>query len=369
MSFQPFDLLAGSMKALEQMQITTPTPIQKATIPLLLEGRDVLGQAKTGSGKTLAFALPMMEFLDPQQPWVQALVLAPTRELATQVAGIVDELGKADGIKTVQVFGGRAISTQVTQLKGAHVVVGAPGRVLDLARRGSLKLDRVEFVVLDEADEMLDKGFAPDVERILAMLPKERQTALFSATMPEWVLGASKKHMYQPERVAVDSAEVPVNIRQLAYWIAPDQRMDVLKQLLDRRGNGSTIVFGRTKHGVKKLGKLLDRMGYPVGCLQGNLSQNARDRVMADFRDGRIGILVATNVAARGLDVDHVELVINYELPESSELLTHRVGRTGRMEREGTAITLLTEAENTKWRTLQRGLGRKIESVAWRDHG
>ncbi len=369
MSFAPYDLLPGSLKALERMQISTPTPIQTATIPLLLEGRDVLGQAKTGSGKTLAFCLPMMEFLDPQNNWVQALILAPTRELAAQVAGIVDELGQADGIKTVQVFGGRSITAQVSQLKGAHIVVGAPGRVLDLAKRGSLKLDRVELLVLDEADEMLDRGFAPDVERIIALLPKQRQTALFSATMPEWVLQASKKHMYQPERVAVDTAEVPANIRQMAYWVAPEQRMDVLKKLLDGRGNGSTIVFGRTKHGVKKLGKLLARMGYPVGCLQGNLSQNARDRVMADFREGRIEILVATNVAARGLDVDHVELVINYELPESSELLTHRVGRTGRMEREGTAITLLTEAESAKWRSLQRGLGRKIESVAWRDHG
>ncbi len=366
MSFTPYDLLPGSLKALGRMQITTPTPIQRTTIPLLLEGRDVLGQARTGSGKTLAFALPMMEFLDPAQPWVQALVLAPTRELAAQVASVIDELGRADGIRAVQVFGGRSINAQVAQLKGAQVVVGAPGRVLDLAKRGSLQLGKVEFVVLDEADEMLDKGFAPDVERILAMLPKDRQTALFSATMPDWVLSASRKHMHEPEKVSVDRPEVPANIRQLAYWVAPEQRMDVLRTLLDRRPDGSTIVFGRTKHGVKKLGRILEKLGYPVGCLQGNLSQNARDRVMADFRAGKIGILVATNVAARGLDVDHVELVINYELPESSELLTHRVGRTGRMEREGTAITLLTDAEAAKWRTLQRGLGRKIESVAWR---
>lgn len=365
MSFDPFDLLPSSKAALARMQITSPTPIQQAIIPLLLEGRDVLGQARTGSGKTLAFALPMMEFLDPGQSFVQALILAPTRELATQVAGIVDELGRADGIKTVEVFGGRSINPQIAQLKGAHVVVGAPGRVLDLARRGALKLDRVEYVVLDEADEMLDQGFAPDVERILAMLPKERQTALFSATMPDAVLRTSQKHLYRPERVVVDSPEAPSNIRQLAYWIPADQRLEVLKSLLDQRDKGSTIVFGRTKHGVRKLGKLLDRLGYSVGCLQGNLSQNARDRVMADFREGRTQILVATNVAARGLDVDHVQLVINYELPESSELLTHRVGRTGRMERAGTAITLLTESESAKWRSLQRGLGRKIESVTW----
>ncbi|MEW6282922.1 MAG: DEAD/DEAH box helicase [Candidatus Eremiobacterota bacterium] len=346
------------------MGVQTPTPIQERAIPLLLEGHDVIGQARTGSGKTLAFALPMMEFIDPDQPWIQALILTPTRELATQVADVVDALGTADGVVTARIFGGRPMAAQVAQLRRAHVVVGAPGRVLDLIGRGSLRVDRTEFLVLDEADEMLDRGFAPDVERILARLPVDRQTALFSATMPDWVKSASRKHMYRPELVEVDPdpADVP-RIHHTAYQV--EERFAVLTALLDERGPGSAIVFGRTKHRVKRLARQLLERGYPVGCLQGNLSQNARDRVMADFRSGRLDILVATNVAARGLDVEQVELVINYELPESSELLTHRVGRTGRMGRPGRAITLLTREDAAKWRDLQRGLPRTIECQAW----
>lgn len=367
MSFQPYGLLKCSRQALERLGIETPTPIQAATLPPLLEGRDVIGQARTGSGKTLAFALPMMEFLEPKELVVQALVLCPTRELAAQVASVVDELGKADGIRTIQVFGGRAIGPQEEQLRrGCHIVVGAPGRVLDLAKRGSLKLDRVQYLVLDEADEMLDRGFAPDVERILKLVPKQRQTALFSATMPEWVNKASKNHMHDPEIVRVAAApQEAAQISQMAYWVPPEQRMTALTSLLDRDREGSAIVFGRTKRGVRKLARQLEAQGYAVGCLQGNMSQNARDRVMADFRSGTTPILVATNVAARGLDVNHVELVVNYELPETAELLTHRIGRTGRMDREGTAITLLTRDQTDQWRELQRGLGRTIESSVW----
>ncbi len=351
------------------MAIDTPTPIQAQALPPLLAGRDLVGQARTGSGKTLAFGIPLIERVDPRQRGVQALVLTPTRELATQVGGVLDDLGRGLGLRTVLIYGGRAFGPQESALRaGAQIVVGAPGRVLDLLRRGTLRLDRVRYLVLDEADEMLDRGFAPDVERILAHAPRERQTALFSATVPPWVLQTGAKHLNDPVTVRIDTApEDRPKIDHVVYDVPDGAKLDVLKTLLDARGDGSTIVFGRTKHGVKKLGRQLEGLGYPVAALQGNLSQNARDRVMADFRTGAVRILLATNVAARGIDVDTVEQVINYDLPESAELLTHRVGRTGRMGREGRAITLLAAEDAPKWRQLERGLGRSLPRLRWRD--
>ncbi|MCC7024882.1 MAG: DEAD/DEAH box helicase [Thermomicrobiales bacterium] len=350
------------------MGITTPTPIQAEVLPLLLDGRDVIGQARTGSGKTLAFALPLIEVVDPRQKGVQALVLTPTRELAVQVAGVVDQLGAARGIKTLMISGGRAFGPQRDELRrGVHVVVGTPGRVLDLLNQGALWLDRVRFFVLDEADEMLDRGFAPDVERIIARTTPDRQTALFSATVPAWVKQTAHKHLNDAETVTItpEPGEV-TQIEHLAFDIGNADKMQILEDLLDHRGEGSIIVFGRTKHGVNKLARRLQAAGYPVAALQGNLSQNARDRVMDDFRNGNVPILVATNVAARGLDVSHVEQVINLELPESPELLTHRIGRTGRMGRHGQAITLLGPEDVTKWRRLERGFTRPIARAPWR---
>ena len=351
------------------MGIETPTPIQSLALPPLLVGRDIIGQARTGSGKTLAFGIPLIERVDPRVRAVQALVLAPTRELATQVGGVLDQLGKGRGLRTVMIYGGRSFGPQEAAVRaGAQIVVGAPGRVLDLIRRGTLSLDRVRYFVLDEADEMLDRGFAPDVERILAHVPRERQTALFSATVPPWVHETARRHLSNPETVQVDTRpeDVP-KIEHVVYDVPDGTKLDVLKQLLDARGDGATIVFGRTKHGVKKLGRQLEGMGYPVAALQGNLSQNARDRVMADFRSGAVTILLATNVAARGIDVDTVEQVINFDLPESAELLTHRVGRTGRMGREGRAITLLDPEDSPKWRQLERASGRTLPRLRWRD--
>ena len=258
------------------------------------------------------------------------------------MAGVIEELGAPRGLKTLMISGGRAFGPQRDELRrGVHVVVGTPGRVLDLLNQGAIWLDRVRFLVLDEADEMLDRGFAPDVERIIARTTPDRQTALFSATVPSWVKQTASKHLHDPETVTIvpEPGEV-AQIEHLAFEIGGD-KMQVLQDLLDHRGDGSVIVFGRTKHGVNKLARRLQADGYPVAALQGNLSQNARDRVMDDFRNGQVPVLVATNVAARGLDVTHVAQVINIELPESPELLTHRVGRTGRMGRQGQAITLL----------------------------
>jgi ATP-dependent RNA helicase DeaD len=366
-SFADYRIGAHSLRALTKMGIETPTPIQEQAVPALLDGRDVIGQARTGSGKTLAFGIPAMELVDPSLKAVQVLVLTPTRELATQVADVFEQLVEGRGITVGLLFGGRAAGPQRIMLrKGAQVIVGTPGRVLDMLNQGALWLDKVRYLVLDEADEMLDQGFAPDVERILGRTTSARQTALFSATVPDWVRKTADRHLNDPVSIAVGSGSEDVApVPHTAYDVPNDDKMAVLKDLLDQQGDGSIIVFGRTKHGVKKLARQLQVSGYPVAALQGNLSQNARDEVMDNFRNGRVRILLATNVAARGLDISHVEQVINMELPESPQLLTHRVGRTGRMGRQGMAITLLSREDNAKWRQLERGLGRKIDRKPW----
>jgi ATP-dependent RNA helicase DeaD len=349
------------------MGVVQPTPIQAAALRPLLDGADLIGQARTGSGKTLAFAIPAVERIDASRPQVQVLVLGPTRELAVQVGGVIEALGVRHGVHVALVFGGRGIGPQVAAVRrGAHVVVGTPGRVLDLIRRGDLDLRAVRMLVLDEADEMLDRGFAPDVTRILEAAPARRQTALFSATVPDWVRTTAHRFLREPRHVAVDARpEDAAPVPHVAFDVAEGGKMAALRDLLDERGDGSILVFGRTKHGVKKLARHLVEDGYPVAALQGNLSQPKRDRVMADFRAGRVKVLVATNVAARGIDVTAISHVINYELPESGTLLLHRVGRTGRMGREGRAITLLAPADGPKWPQLEKEIGRRIARAPW----
>ncbi|MBV9326227.1 MAG: DEAD/DEAH box helicase [Chloroflexi bacterium] len=368
-SFAQFDLPPNLHRALEADNLVAPTPIQAAAIPVLLKGQDVIGQARTGSGKTLAFVLPLVARSDPGIRAVQALVLVPTRELAIQVASVLGPLARTRHLRHVLLHGGRSLGPEQQALKGAHVVIGTPGRTLDHLRKGNLSLDRVRLVVLDEADEMLDRGFAPDVERILAHAPDRRQTALFSATLPTWVAGIAARHVRNAITIEVDAdTPAPPEIEHVVYDIESTPRLDALRALLDRRGDDAVIVFGRTKHGVKKLAQRLEGMGYPTSALQGNLSQNARERVMAGFRSGSVPILLATNVAARGLDVPDVGLVINYELPESPEWFTHRVGRTGRMGRAGLAITLLAPEDATKWRQFEKALGRRFERRRWTQH-
>jgi ATP-dependent RNA helicase DeaD len=360
-SFHDYKLKPSSMNALDAMEIETPTPVQAESIPLLLEGRDVIAQAYTGSGKTLAFGLPLLERMDADAKGVQALVLCPTRELAQQVGGVLALLTAGTRIRSTIVFGGRSIGPQQDALRrGAQIVIGTPGRVLDHLRGGSLRLENVKFLVLDEADEMLDRGFAPDVQRILSFTPKTRQTALFSATTPDWVHQVSAKYLNSPEIVKVRTEEGnEPDIDHVVYEVWGD-KFAMLRKLLDEPTDGATLVFGRTKHGVRNLCAKLGRLGYAVDELQGNLGQAERDRVLKRFRDGQTPILVATNVAARGLDVLHIERVINYELPETHELFTHRIGRTGRMGRSGRAITLLGAADIPKWHEIERGLGKKL---------
>lgn len=366
-SFADLSVRQSTHDALRRMDITIPTKIQAETLPILLDGRDVIGQSRTGSGKTLAFGIPAVESVDANVRAVQVLVLTPTRELAVQVGSVLGELTQGTGMRVALVYGGRALGPQIQELRrGAQIVVGTPGRVADLYQQRALVLEKVHFLVLDEADEMLDRGFAPQVNQILGWTPKDRQTALFSATMPEWVDDASHRHLRNPAHVQVASTQAESEqIDHIAYDVPSGGKMDALKDLLDARGDGQVIVFGRTKHGVRKLARQLSAAGYPVAALQGNLSQNARDAVMADFRAGKVPVLFATNVAARGIDVSAVDFVINYELPESSELLSHRIGRTGRMGRSGQAITLLSDDDAAKWRQLERGLGKRIQRQPW----
>lgn len=364
-TFREFALRASSLRAIEATGIVRPTPIQTAAIPPLLQGRDVIGQACTGSGKTLAFGLPLIESIDESSTTLQALVVAPTRELAQQVGGVLKQITTGTRIRLVVLCGGHAIGPQEEALRlGCQIVVGTPGRILDHLARRSLRLDAVRYLVLDEADEMLDRGFAPDVERIIAATATERQTSLFSATTPEWVQKVAARYLKNPLVIHLDSdVNDGPSIEHEVCEVWNNDKFSVLRTLLDQETKGATLVFGRTKHGVRNLGARLVRLGYPVDVLQGNLTQPQRDRVTRRFREGTTPILVATNVAARGLDVRHIDRVINYELPETHELFTHRVGRTGRMGRAGRAITLLGPADLPKWHEIERGLGRKLRRV------
>jgi len=347
------------------MHIAHPTPVQTAVIPPLLQGRDVIGQACTGSGKTLAFGLPLVESLEERSSALQALVLVPTRELAQQVGGVLKLITAGTGVPLTVLYGGQAIGPQQEALRtGCRIVVGTPGRILDHLARRSLRLHAVRYLVLDEADEMLDRGFAPDVERIIAATTTERQTSLFSATTPEWVQKVAAQYLRSPLLIQMNpDASDGLSIEHEVCEVWNGDKFSVLRTLLDQETEGATLVFGRTKHGVRNLGQKLVSLGYAVDVLQGNLSQPQRDQVTKRFREGATPILVATNVAARGLDVLHIDRVINYELPETHELFTHRVGRTGRMGRAGRAITLLGPADLPKWHEIERGLGRKLPRV------
>jgi ATP-dependent RNA helicase DeaD len=365
LSFADFDLLPSSLRALEKQNITEPTPIQAQAIPLLLDGHDIIGQAHTGSGKTLAFGLPIIESIDETSRATQALVLVPTRELAAQVASVMESLARPAGLDVLVVYGGVGYQPQIDGLRrGAQIVVGTPGRILDHLQRGALKLDALEVLVLDEADQMLDKGFAPDVERIIKRTPADRQTALFSATTPDWVQNVAARYLYEPKYVSIGNTEPEPEIEHSLIEVWDGNKMNVLLALLTQPAEGATLVFGRTRHGVINLAKRLQKLGFDVEALQGDLGQPARDRIVKRFREGHLPILLATNVAARGLDMLNIERVINYDLPETGELFIHRVGRTGRMGRSGQAITLVAALELQKLHEIERHLGRKLPRIA-----
>ncbi|HBY93761.1 MAG TPA: RNA helicase [Chloroflexi bacterium] len=347
---------------MDEIGYEEPTPIQEATIPPLMAGHDVIAQAQTGTGKTAAFAIPIVEKTDTRSRSVQALVLAPTRELAMQVAKATHDLGRFRNVRVLPVYGGQPISRQIHALgKGVHVVVGTPGRILDHLRRETLSLGDVRMAVLDEADEMLDMGFVEDIEAILAQAPSERQTALFSATMPPEMVRLSKRFMREPVRVMIkaETATVP-EVRQVYYEVGRD-KVDALSRILDFEQPTSAIVFTRTRVGAQEVADALESRGYAPEPLHGDMSQAQREAVMRRFRDGRTETLVATDVAARGLDIEHVSHVINYDIPESPDGYVHRVGRTARAGRAGEAITLVSPRERRQLSYIQRAIGTTIQ--------
>ncbi len=361
-SFQDFPLLPTTHAVLNAMEIIEPTPIQTEAIPPLLAGRDLVGQSATGSGKTLAYSIPLIERVARDRRTVQALVLVPTRELAVQVNTVLSKLAASRRISTALLVGGQPYNRQISSLRyGAQIVVGTPGRVKDHLERGTLLLDQLRICILDEADQMLDSGFAPVIEDILITTPATRQMALFSATMPDWVAKIQQKFLKDPVKVSIQPATGAESvIEQIAYQVPRDQKIAALCTLLRATQGESSLIFGRTKFGVERLGKQLSRLGFTVGTLHGNKSQRAREEVLSAFRHGRVHTLLATNVAARGLDIQGIHQVINFELPESSELFTHRIGRTGRMGRPGKAITLLIPSDIPKWRRMVHGLGQAV---------
>lgn len=362
-TFADLNLDPKIVETLRRMDVREATPIQEATIPLLMEGRDVVGQARTGSGKTLAFSLPLLSLCDPTLAQPQALILVPTRELAGQVARVVDSLIGTVGLRAAQIYGGRDMSDQLQLLNtNPQIIIGTPGRVLDHLYRGSLSLRHVRILVLDEADQMLDAGFGPDVDRILDTMRDVPQMALFSATVPGWVHDVIEHRLHDPAVVNVEEGRGrPVEtVEHTVIEVAQSRKLEALKSLLDERGAGNIVIFCRTKIGVEKLERQLQGEGYHAAALQGNMGQALRERVMRGFRRGNPPILVATNVAARGLDILSIEQVINYDVPESAESLTHRLGRTGRMGRHGEAVTLLSPSEYGKFKAIERELGVKI---------
>src|SRR3954466_9481420 len=343
-TFAELGLSEPLLDALQHLGYENPTPIQEEAIPGLLEGRDIIGQAQTGTGKTAAFGLPLLQYIDVRDSEVQALVLTPTRELCIQVTQALRAYGEKKGVKVTAVFGGAPIRTQQAQLKeGAQVVVGTVGRVMDLMSRHSLMLTSARFVVLDEADEMLDLGFLEDVEMILSRCPSGRQTALFSATMPPEIRKLAEKGMYDPQTIKVRAATLTIDTVEQFYVEVPErEKADALARVLKAERPTQAIIFGRTKIGVDRLARSLNDKGLRVKALHGDMSQGSRDGVMIAFKDGRERLLIATDIAARGLDISGVSHVINYDMPNSPEVYVHRIGRTGRVGRSGRAITLIT---------------------------
>jgi ATP-dependent RNA helicase DeaD len=351
-SFTEMGLSPQVLERLTAQDITDPSPVQAGTIPALLAGRDVVIAAPTGSGKTLAFLLPLLERMDEPGPGPRALIVTPTRELALQIADVFNGLERR--LRMALLYGGVGYASQTQALKGGvDVLIGTPGRILDMVGRKLVSLARVEYVVLDEADEMLDVGFAPDVERILGHM-WEPQSVLASATMSGPVQRMIERHLREPERVTVEMTEDESGLEHgLARVDSRDAKLSTLVRLL-RGFEGTAIVFGRTRHGVGKLHRDLRRMGVDAAQLRGDLGQTVRDRTMQAFRDRRVDVLLATNVAARGLDIGHVGLVVNYELPESPDWLTHRIGRTARMGARGWALTFVSPEDRTAWTRLRR---------------
>jgi ATP-dependent RNA helicase DeaD len=363
--FEELELYPSILRAVEEMGFEEMSPIQAKAIPILLEGKDIVGQAQTGTGKTAAFSIPLLQRINPKERNLQAVVLCPTRELAIQVAEEIRKLAMfMHGIKILPVYGGQEISKQIRSLKsGVQIIIGTPGRVMDHMRRKTVKFDHVNMVILDEADEMLNMGFREDIETILGQVPEERQTVLFSATMPQPILEIARTYQSNAQMIKVVKKELTVpKIEQFYYEVTQRNKEEVLSRLLDMYNPKLSLVFCNTKKQVDELTSALQGRGYFAEGLHGDLKQQQRDRVMNSFRNGKTEILVATDVAARGIDVDDVEAVFNYDVPQDDEYYVHRIGRTGRAGREGRAFTLVIGRELYKLKDIMRYCKTKIKA-------
>ncbi|MFU8826391.1 MAG: DEAD/DEAH box helicase [Brevefilum sp.] len=363
MNFNTFSFHPQINAGISRVGYKTPTPIQTRTIPPILEGSDVLGLAQTGTGKTAAFVLPMLQHLmKGQRGKLRALILAPTRELAEQTHAAIKELGGQTGLRSISVYGGVSANPQIRQLRnGVDIVVACPGRLLDLKNQGVVDLRNIEILILDEADQMFDMGFLPDIKRIISAIPQNRQTLLFSATMPVKVHDLVTKIMDHPVTIEIDIAKPIDAIDHAIYPVNQVEKLDMLLHLLEEHRSNQVLVFTRTKRRAAKLAVQLSQAGVSSTSIQGNLSQSKRQAAMNAFRKGKIKVLVATDIAARGIDVMEVSHVINYDVPDTAEAYTHRTGRTGRMDQPGTAFSLVTQEDLAMVHAIERNLGKSLE--------
>ncbi|NTU43508.1 MAG: DEAD/DEAH box helicase [Nitrospirales bacterium] len=355
MNFEDLNLSEDVLKAISEVGFEEPTPIQISAIPMVMSGSDIIGQAQTGTGKTAAFGIPIVEkCVKTRSPF--AIILEPTRELAVQVAQEINKIGKYRGVQVLPVYGGKSIDSQIRALhRGVNVIVGTPGRVIDHINRKTISLSEIKMLVLDEGDEMLNMGFIEDIETILKATPQDRQTLLFSATMPPAIQSIVKKHLKDPEKIKVNTKDMVVSkIKQVFYEVREGDKVDALSRLLDVEDPQLAIIFCNTKRAVDEVFARLHEMGYSAGALHGDFTQARRDEVMESFKQGKLEVLVATDVAARGLDIKDVTHVINYSIPQNPESYVHRIGRTGRAGRSGMAITFVTPREYRHLRVIER---------------
>lgn len=361
-TFAEFDLQPKVLQAITELGFEEATPIQAQAIPIALSGADLIGQAQTGTGKTAAFGIPLITKIEREDERILALIMAPTRELAIQVAEEIGKLSRFKGLRSLAIYGGQDIGRQIRGLKKKpQIIIGTPGRLLDHINRKTIRLDDVQTVVLDEADEMLDMGFMEDIQSILKLVPEERQTMLFSATMPSNIQRLAQQFLKNPQHVSVIPKQISAPLIDQAYVEVPErQKFEALSRLIDMESPELAIVFGRTKRRVDELAEALQKRGYTADGLHGDLSQNQRDAVMRKFRDGSIDVLVATDVAARGLDVSGVTHVINFDLPQDPESYVHRIGRTGRAGKEGTAWSFVTPREMDHLHLIERVTRHRI---------
>lgn len=365
MEFQEFNFHPKVAAGVVAAGFSVPTPIQQQAIPTVMAGRDVMGLAQTGTGKTAAFALPILHrLMDGPRGRVRALIIAPTRELAEQIHEAIGSLAGQTGLRSMTIYGGVSANPQVQKLKrGAEIVVACPGRLLDHIRQGTIALGALEVLVLDEADQMFDMGFFPDIRRILGHLPQQRQTLLFSATMPDAIRKLARDLLVNPATVQVSTVAPATTVSHALYPVASHLKTALLLELLQHTDTESVLVFTRTKHRAKKIATQLIKASISATSLQGNLSQGARQTAMDGFRSGRVRVMVATDIAARGIDVSQISHVINYDVPDTAEAYTHRIGRTGRMSRLGTAYTLATQDDSQMVRAIERLVGRPLERM------